>query len=275
MLSGIVFNSSLLSQSAALCGTQISQKQMNWENTFIIPQETAIQSLIPLNRTLSVVVYLVTNNPNLTNPVTLTNANIQQVISGLNTYFQPISVSFKVANIINVPNYQLDALTLGSTEFDLTTTNFTPGCINIYLVSSLTNNNNNPVTGSTYMPADSSNAIYIQKSSFTSLFLAHEIGHFLGLYHTHEIIFGMELVNESNCTTAGDRCCDTDADPNIDGWVSNCLYMGSSKDQNGQYYHPSAKNIMSFSIESCQCYFTVMQLKRMSYTLNTLKKYLF
>lgn len=43
---------------------------------------------------------------------------------------------------------------------------------------------------------------------------AHEVGHNLGLLHTHENP-PAELVSEENCADSGDQVCDTAADPNI------------------------------------------------------------
>ncbi len=42
--------------------------------------------------------------------------------------------------------------------------------------------------------------------------IAHEMGHYFGLLHTHETANGTELVNGTNCGTAGDLLCDTPAD---------------------------------------------------------------
>ena len=61
--------------------------------------------------------------------------------------------------------------------------------------------------------------------------LPHEVGHFYGLPHTHDQ--GNELVNGSNCATAGDNFCDTPADPNLSGVVnSSCVYTGTATDAN-------------------------------------------
>lgn len=44
---------------------------------------------------------------------------------------------------------------------------------------------------------------------------AHEIGHNIGLYHTHEAFNGVETVDRTGCDTKGDQVCDTPADPNL------------------------------------------------------------
>ena len=39
--------------------------------------------------------------------------------------------------------------------------------------------------------------------------VAHEIGHYFDLFHTHETAFGVECPDGSNCGSAGDLLCDT------------------------------------------------------------------
>jgi len=58
--------------------------------------------------------------------------------------------------------------------------------------------------------------------------IIHEIGHYFGLYHTHEPIdnpsdlaSGNECPDGSNCCTAGDFICDTDADPGYSHAINN------------------------------------------------------
>lgn len=84
--------------------------------------------------------------------------------------------------------------------------------------------------------------------------MAHEIGHYFNLFHTHETAFGAELVDESNCSTAGDLFCDTPADPILSGVVvyPSCAYVGSATDANGQAYHPDTHQIMSYATALCR-----------------------
>jgi ELWxxDGT repeat protein len=97
--------------------------------------------------------------------------------------------------------------------------------------------------------------------------VAHEIGHALGLPHTHGYTnYGTtdELVNGSNCTTHGDRFCDTPADPNILGLVNGaCVYVGNLTDANGEQYTPNTGNIMSYTNGNCRSHFSPEQLQRM------------
>ena len=93
-------------------------------------------------------------------------------------------------------------------------------------------------------------------SSNTSSF-PHELGHFFDLFHTHETDFGAELVDGSNCSTAGDKLCDTPADPTLDPGTNvtafpGCTYNGSETDANGDSYSPDTHQMMSYSDKNCR-----------------------
>lgn len=81
--------------------------------------------------------------------------------------------------------------------------------------------------------------------------ISHEMGHCLGLYHTHHGTCiaesgTPELVDGSNSTIAGDFISDTPADPYI--WNSDGTYGGGNlTDANGDVYHPDPTNVMSYS----------------------------
>lgn len=96
--------------------------------------------------------------------------------------------------------------------------------------------------------------------------ISHELGHVLGLAHTHgDSNLGTtdELVDGSNCTTAGDRLCDTPADPNLLRRMGeHCDYIGTELDANGMAYAPLTDNIMSYTNSECADSLTPMQLAR-------------
>jgi len=88
----------------------------------------------------------------------------------------------------------------------------------------------------------------------------HEFGHHLNLYHTHQ---GTEngpthpdaehvprTGSQSNCSTAGDLLCDTEADPQGTA-DSNCNYTGGGTDIYGNPYTPDVDNIMSYYPDAC------------------------
>ena len=106
--------------------------------------------------------------------------------------------------------------------------------------------------------------------------LAHEIGHYFDLYHTHHTSFGDECVDGSNCTTAGDRLCDTPADPNVSGDVNgDCEYTGGEVDVcNFEPYNPDPTNIMSYSRKACRDYFSPQQRAKVLFTVENNRSYL-
>ena len=94
---------------------------------------------------------------------------------------------------------------------------------------------------------------------------AHELGHFFGLPHTHTK--GDELVDGSNCTSAGDGFCDTPADPNLNNKVNeDCEYFGTNRDANGAAYTPLTNNMMAYTKFECRTSFTREQRLRIWYT---------
>ena len=80
--------------------------------------------------------------------------------------------------------------------------------------------------------------------------MAHEFGHFFGLYHTFEDrLFGKDTFNPETCNTTGDLVCDTPPDPGtvFEIYVnySSCEMNGLT-DLNGNEYQPILQNYMSY-----------------------------
>ena len=127
---------------------------------------------------------------------------------------------------------------------------------------------------SSYQYTQQYNFIIIQNNCFY-LSTVHEIGHFFNLYHTHDCPNGnCELVNGSNCSTAGDKCCDTPADPGLNNInvSGDCVYNGTATDINGDSYDPDPTNIMSYSRKECRTTLTPNQYGRVSATSRTLQR---
>lgn len=143
-------------------------------------------------------------------------------------------------------------------ESDLLKLSYDSSVINVYILPSVETTTN--VLGYTYV--NGPNAIFISYAGFINKStLSHELGHKLGLLHTHA--FGDELVDGSNSYEAGDRIHDTPADPKLSGKVNNCSYTGHDVDVNGDNYNPDVNNIMSYSSSNCRTEFTYGQIEVM------------
>ena len=101
--------------------------------------------------------------------------------------------------------------------------------------------------------------------------LSHEMGHALGLFHTHRPLGKPNTLpcecnenpDSSNGFVCGDLVADTPADPlgTIDG---QCNYTGDiPNDPGGTIYYPYTNNIMSYYRYNCQNAFTPGQKSRM------------
>lgn len=151
-----------------------------------------------------------------------------------------------------------------------------PNVINVYLFQAVSVNGG-PVCGYSSLPPSADRIILAKGCTDDPVVFLHEMGHYLGLYHTHgKTGVSNELVNGSNCSTAGDEICDTPADPNLasGGMMYGCSYIGNFRDANGDLYQPDPTNIMSYAHVQCKNRFSPQQLSRMAYTALNDRAYL-
>lgn len=162
----------------------------------------------------------------------------------------------------------------------LRSTNPVPHALNIYFTPILANENGsfcgissfswNPYQGVVIMNA-------CLPSSWNPSTFTHELGHYFDLLHTHETAYGAECVDGSNCVTAGDRLCDTPADPRLNRCGSGgnqycvdaaCNYTGVFLDPcHADPYDPMTENMMSYSRPLCRTGFTPGQRVKAEATL--------
>ncbi len=149
------------------------------------------------------------------------------------------------------------------------------GYVNIFMPNTVNGNDgegNSTIIGGLFTDDD---FLFILGKGATYGLIAHELGHFFGLYHTFETRFGEELVNRSNCDRAGDLLCDTDADhglqrTDVDSINCTWLYPNTVFDSNNEAFDPSTTNFMSYSQLHCIREFSQEQLLviRNTYDLN-------
>ncbi len=207
-------------------------------------------------------------------------ADILQSMDTLNIFFSPICASFEICEFNYIDNFQYDVLQDDRPEFEEMMTKYNrERRINMYFI---TEQEGNPLCGFATLNgiglhSTTDVGIVILKSCVGpgQQTIPHELGHFFNLLHTFEGAddpLNAELVDGSNCTTAGDEICDTPADPYVPGDAvtdyvdvdQGCRFINRKRDGNGEYFVPDVGNVMSYYPGSCSCGFTYGQYVRMA-----------
>ena len=150
------------------------------------------------------------------------------------------------------------------------------GVINVYYINKVLSGDSQICGFASFPWYDQEYVVLKNSCAINGSTLAHELGHYFGIYHTHTTINGTELADGSNCVFAGDEFCDTPADPRlgISSVNSDCEYTGQGRDANGDRYEPDPKNIMSYSRKECRTYFSPEQSSRMKFYQETQRDHL-
>jgi PKD repeat protein len=186
----------------------------------------------------------------------------------MNDYYANAYLEFFMCEGINY----IDDSNLYDFETDeqdaMITTHNVPNVINIYFANTVTSSaSGSGLCGYAYFPGGPEVILMANSCATNGSTLSHEMGHFFALSHTHgnsNTTLTTELVDGSNCSTAGDFICDTPADPQLGGSnVSpSCVYTGNTLDANGQPFNPDPLNIMSYSRKACRTQFSPEQYAR-------------
>jgi hypothetical protein len=192
-----------------------------------------------------------------------------------NGYFKKVGIHFFIDTIDYVNDYNYSYIAYNNLKKELLVKYAVNNRINLFLVDSIKLGSFKSY-GFTYFPdvADS-NFIYLDKNYVGGNSLTTMLGHFMGLLSTHETAGDRELSSEKNCATSGDFICDTYADPDLlNEVVDSCKYIGTMRDDIGEYYVPSVANIMSNSPDHCKCILTPLQYRRIYYYYHRYRQYL-
>lgn len=219
-----------------------------------------------LGKTFSIVAHIVSD----TNGIRAIDTNrLKKELALMNGYFSPIGVKFEVCKVNYIPNYTFFALKDKKEYGELINQYRVDKRINMYFLESYPDGE---LFGDAKFKGiakpDSANVLVLYNHA-TAAKMAHLMGHFFGLVHTFDM--KGEFVDGSNCKTAGDKICDTPADPFEEGsnplddlsTVDFCRFTGKTKDFKGQYYVPDVGNIMSMYFP-CYCSFSQEQLRLMA-----------
>ncbi|WP_417443655.1 PKD domain-containing protein [Joostella sp.] len=207
----------------------------------------------------------------------ISQEDINTAIESLNFYFNQINIDFFVCgNNTVIDDDDLYTFREDTEEDDDEVLLYDGGYIKDNIVN-LVFTDLQPLNGYAYYPGGKDLIVMRNSVAANGTTIVHEMGHFYGLLHTHENADGndgpetIELVDGSNCSTAGDKICDTPADPDLTGKMSGCEYTGTVQDPNGDFYNPDVTNLMSYATRNCRDKFSVEQLARSYAILKTLR----
>jgi hypothetical protein len=196
----------------------------------------------------------------------LSPTDLAQIIEELNVAFVGANIQFYTCDAIDyiVSDTYFHLTYMG--ESGLYSIHNNPDAINVYYVAVITCGEDCSYAGYAYYPWQNINFIAISNGPATNgSTVIHEFGHFFGLLHTDETVYGKEYVDGSNCEIAGDLLCDTPADPKLSTCVnSDCEYTGTETDGHGDAYAPDTHNFMSYSRYDCRDEFSNQQMELMS-----------
>ncbi|MCC7244492.1 MAG: hypothetical protein IT269_02340, partial [Saprospiraceae bacterium] len=266
--------------------------ESGWQQFSALAQKPADQVL-----TIPVVFHIIHNN----GPENISNAQVLQGLKWLNDAFQNIGyydqgsgavtgIQFCLAQrtpqgaastgILRVQNATLTDVNLETEDLSLKNLSryFPFHYINIWVVRDVCNNQSCSPGGYAYYPAAHGNlydGIVIESKTLGTeewrmSTLIHEMGHYLGLYHTFE-----GGCTNNDCLTDGDRICDTPPDQSTaavpcDQTINSCntdTQSGFATDQ------PDLNtNYMDYTNYQCVHNFTQGQADRMNFVLNTIRK---
>ena len=151
--------------------------------------------------------------------------------------------------------------------------------INIWLVRSITSQSSGPgVAGYAYFPTAHGGpndgivmeAQYFGSTPSQSIVQTHEMGHYLGLYHTFQ-----GGCTNNNCLSDGDRVCDTPPDQST-AWVP-CSSTSNTCDTDANSGFPADQsdmfwNYMDYSDFNCYSAFTQGQTDRMHFSIENTRQ---
>ena len=211
------------------------------------------------------------------------DSDLARYAAGLNEAFMPMNIKFCFGGETRlIVDDELMANV--SSHYHLRMVDPTPDAIDIYWCNSLAGGAICGVSSYSFGPIQ---GIVMQTSceghDDVLGILIHEVGHYFDLFHTHEIGFGYECPEGSDCATHGDHVCDTRPAPPLgfDNCVNplDCSLIDSNPEctesigpplcPEGQTYDPDTDNYMSYTAIPCLIRFTDGQYLRMRGTFES------
>lgn len=268
----------MYSQEGIYCGTTIDE--VNYDRLVQLNKRWMNRGTSPISKAYEGTTYFVPVRMHLIRQDSglggATEVEAMAALERMNEYYIDASIHFyhcgDIDLIDNSTYYDYDKSQMTSLSMTYGQVNV----VNIYVANSATNSSGSLICGHAEFPGGLDFMMVTTSCMNNGSTLAHEMGHYLGLYHTHSTLFGDEAVNGSDCATQGDLICDTPADPNLSGEVNNdgCIYEGMDTDENGEFYTPQVTNLMSYTRKECRFEVTEGQLEKALWTLQNERTYL-
>jgi len=259
------------------CGTELLPEQINYMN-----ETRFLRSLMDMSQfddddeevNISIVAHIIRDD-NGNNGLSI--ADLQSAINDLNNTYQPVSFTFHICsiNFIDDDQYANEVLEYGDNrntpEYQMALPYLAVDAIDIFFLPNL-GRYCGWASFPSYLNTNGKDWLVMDNGCANNgSTLAHEMGHYFNLYHTHQgtssslNVIGNELVDGSNCgSNVGDELCDTPADPNISALVDiNCNYVGQERDSNNDLYMPDPENVMAYNrYKYCRTQFSPKQIER-------------
>lgn len=268
-----LFFTPLLAQKE--CGTEVSQEDHTHYKQLVKQYKNNVLEEFILSIEDIPVYYHIIRRSDGTGGANL--ANLDDELELVNDYFSGTLFNFfrcENPNYID-DDYYFNSIDKASDDIlNLVTAHEVSGAMNIFFAPNIIGSTGNSICGFARFPWDEGNYIFMDNACATnSSTLAHEFGHYFGLYHTHNAGAGIDHENITrnptsncfNCEIAGDLLCDTPADPRLTSAMINeaCEYIGDEMQVCMEVapaelfaYTPHPNNIMSYSTKECRSYFS-------------------
>jgi hypothetical protein len=281
----------LTNNSESFAQSSLHQKQEPYKcgvktNAALTKNYSSFESIKKSSLTTSIPVkFHIVRHTNGTGGLTLSDVSGELV--KLNSTFALGNITFfecEAPEFINSDTYN-DLEAFGTEDIAMTQAHDLQNVVNVYFVENIT------ISGTTstlcgyaaVLPYDTGDYIMVANgcTSYGNLTTCHEMGHYFSLLHTQSYPGDpQELVNGSNCSTAGDYVCDTPAEPTFSNPLppvdSVCNYTGTDLDPNNQSYTPLTNNIMSENTWGyCWTSFTAGQMTRVNNSIQNDRNYLY
>jgi len=194
----------------------------------------------------------------------------------LNENFESIGVQFYLRDGFRYV-YDTDVYLINPSNQNLSNLKV-PNTINIFVSEVFTQGSSGSCSGILGFYSIGGDYVAIDKCAMDneSFALAHELGHFFSLQHTFrgwenqnynpsqptpEFIAGIrvEYADQSNCSIAADRICDTPPDYNFGLGSPGCNYTGNAVDPAGNPVDPDEMNFMGYFFNCPSHHFSPIQ----------------